>query len=191
MRVSVTFRHMEPTAAIREYAEAKLMKVKRYLDEPIEANVVLSIEKYRHIAEVTLNAGRNVINCTEETNDIYSAIDMVLEKLERQVKKQKEKTRSKKGRQNYGREQFEATADMIDAAAESEPEWVKRITLMESNHAKPIDLEEAVLWLDDHPSSEFLLFTNASSARLNVMYRRRNGDYGLIETQAQLKGSMS
>ena len=98
MRVSVTFRHMDPTEAIREYAEAKLAKVKRYLDEPIEANVVLELEKYRHLAEVTLNAGRNVINCREETNDIYSAIDMVMDKLERQVKKHKDKIRSKKGR---------------------------------------------------------------------------------------------
>lgn len=98
MRISVTFRHMEPTEAIREYAEAKLAKVKRYLDEPIEANVVLELEKYRHIAEVTLNAGRNVINCKEETNDIYGAIDLAMDKLERQIKKQKDKIRSKKGR---------------------------------------------------------------------------------------------
>ncbi len=118
MRISVTFRHMEPTEAIREYAEAKLAKVKRYLDEPIEASVVLELEKYRHIAEVTLNAGRNVINCREETNDIYGAIDLAMDKLERQVKKHKEKIRSKKGRvKDFGvLEQAPTGADDIGGA---------------------------------------------------------------------------
>ncbi|HPQ71461.1 MAG TPA: ribosome-associated translation inhibitor RaiA [bacterium] len=182
MRVSVTFRHMEPTEAIKEYTESKLLKVKRYLDEPIEANVVLVVEKYRHIAEVTLNAGRNVINCAEETGDIYSAIDMAMDKLERQIKKHKDKVRSKKGRTKADREAFEQIAAAYEPGEEAQPEWETRIVNSEAVNPKPIGLEEAVMDMDGNPQKEFLVFTNANSSRINVMYRRKDGQYGLIET---------
>jgi putative sigma-54 modulation protein len=96
MRISVTFRHTESTDALKEYANQKLSKVKKYLSEPIDLNVVLSVEKFRHNAEVTLTADRNVINCREETEDMYSAIDKVAEKLERQVKKAKGRIQTKR-----------------------------------------------------------------------------------------------
>jgi len=96
MRVSVTFRHTEPTEAIKEYANQKLKKVKKYLSEPIDINMVLSVEKFRHTAEVTLTADRNVINCQEETQDMYSAIDRVSDKLERQIKKAKGRFHTKR-----------------------------------------------------------------------------------------------
>lgn len=183
MRVSVTFRHMEPTAAIKEYTESKLAKVKRYLDEPIEANVVLEVEKYRHIAEVTLNAGRNIINCTEETSDIYSAIDKAMDKLERQIKKQKAKRRSKKGRTKVERETFNMRADSFDIGEANKAEWEKRIIHSERINAKPIRLEDAVLWMDVNPNKGLLVFTNADNSEINVMYRLKEGDYGLIETK--------
>jgi len=183
MRVSVTFRHMEPTEAIKEYTESKLAKVKRYIDEPIEANVVLEVEKYRHIAEVTLNAGRSVINCTEETSDIYSAIDKVMDKLERQIKKHKAKARSKKGRMKVEREAYQMMADNYDSGDEAQPDWERRIAITESTQIKPIGLQEAVLMLEGNPSQDFLVFTNSDSNQINVMYRRKDGDYGLIETR--------
>jgi len=180
MRVSVTFRHMEPTEAIRDYAERKLLKVKRYLDEPIESNVVLSIEKYRNIADVTLSAGRNVLNCKEETDDIYSAIDKALDKLERQVKKQREKVRAKKGRGKLDHDAFVAETDGFDEAAEQQPEWERRIAATEVAEIKPIGLEEAVLWMDSHAASDLLVFTNATNQKIHVLYRRKDGDFGLI-----------
>lgn len=96
MKFSVTFRHTEPTAAIKEYAMKKLGKVRKYLNEPIDINVVLSVEKHRHIAEVTLTANKKVINCKESTEDMYSAIDRVADKLERQIKKAKDRIQTKR-----------------------------------------------------------------------------------------------
>lgn len=185
MRISVTFRHMEPTDAIKEYAERKLAKVKRYLDEPIEASVVLSIEKHRNIAEMTLTAGRKSINCTEETDDIYSSIDNALTKLERQIKKQKDKTQSKKGRTKPERDAFAQDVAKIDEEAVLQPEWMKRIAVTEAAAPKPIGVQEAVIWMDANPASELLVFTDVDSSRINVIYRRKNGDFGLIQTQGE------
>jgi putative sigma-54 modulation protein len=175
---------MEPTDAIRDYAEKKLYKVKRYLDEPIEANVVLSVEKHRNIAEVTLSAGRNVMNCSEVTDDIYSAIDRALDKVERLTKKQKEKVRDKKGRTKPDRDVFVQEVEIADTAEEQRPEWERRIATTEAAELKPIGLEEAVMWMDTHPNSDYLVFTNAIDRQINVMIRRRDGDFTLVQTSA-------
>ncbi|MDP8221849.1 MAG: ribosome-associated translation inhibitor RaiA [Candidatus Lernaella stagnicola] len=184
MKVNVTFRHMEPTTAIKDYVEKKLAKVKRYVDEPIEANVVLSLEKYRNIAEVTLSAGRNVTNCEEETDDIYSAIDKVMDKLERQLKKQKDKIRGKKKGGRPGHREFVTRVEAHDVGAEAAPEWEKRIAVTEDANLKPVGVEEAVLWMDMNPKSDFLVFTNSTDGKINVMYRRKDGQFGLIRAQA-------
>lgn len=97
MKFSVTFRHTEPTDAIKEYAEQKLGKVKKYLNEPIDLAVVLSVEKIRHTAEASLTADRQTITCHEETQDMYSAIDGLADKLEAQVKKAKGRMHSRRG----------------------------------------------------------------------------------------------
>jgi putative sigma-54 modulation protein len=91
MQVLVTFRNMEPTDALKDYAAAKLQKIKKYIDEPIKAEVVLKVEKFRHSAEVTLNVNRSVLFSVAETEDMYSAIDGVLDKLEQQARKHKTK----------------------------------------------------------------------------------------------------
>src|SRR5215467_10645813 len=99
MNLSVTFRHMEATDAIRDYAKDKLEKIKRYFPDPITAHVVLSTERgYQHTADVviTLHNGL-VIKGSEATEDMYSSIDLVMAKIERQVRRYKERIRSHKG----------------------------------------------------------------------------------------------
>lgn len=97
VNVSVTFRHTEPTAALKQYAEEKVHKVGKYFDRPLEAHVVLSVDsRERQLAEVTLQTQRTTIHGREETNDLYSAIDLVMDKIERQVRKYKEKIRVKR-----------------------------------------------------------------------------------------------
>ncbi|MBZ0272631.1 ribosome-associated translation inhibitor RaiA [bacterium] len=91
MRISVTFRHMEANDALKEYVTQKMGKLKKYLNEPIDVNVVLSQEKFRNNVEVTLSAERNVINGHDQEEDMYAAVDLVLDKIERQVKRAKDK----------------------------------------------------------------------------------------------------
>ncbi len=95
MRISVTFRHLDSSEALKDYAAQKLSKVNKYFDGPINANVVLGVEKFRQIAEITVSSGKFTVSCKEETNDMYQSIDRVLDKLERKVKRQRDKLRRK------------------------------------------------------------------------------------------------
>src|SRR3989475_11292720 len=100
MQINVTFRHVEPTPALRAYAEEKLERVKKYLRRPVDAHVILSVAKERHVAEITLQADHVTMFSKEATHDLYSAIDLALDKLEHQAQKLKAKRRHHKGGMN-------------------------------------------------------------------------------------------
>ena len=96
MQVTVTFRHTESTPALKAYAEEKIQKVEKFLHAPQECNMVLSVEKIRHIAEVLIIADGLTITGKEETSDLYSAIDKVMDKIERQIEKSKGRIQAKR-----------------------------------------------------------------------------------------------
>lgn len=99
VKVSVTFRHTQPTDALKRYVEEKVHKIGKYFYRPLEAHVVLAVDsKERQVAEVTLQARRVTIHGREETTDLYSAIDLVMDKVEQQIRKYKTKTRLKRRR---------------------------------------------------------------------------------------------
>ncbi|HOS97899.1 MAG TPA: ribosome-associated translation inhibitor RaiA, partial [Deltaproteobacteria bacterium] len=100
MQTDITFKNIESSDALKDYAVKRLSKIDKYIDRIAEAHVVLSVEKRRHKADVTLNADGAVINAVEITEDLYAAIDMVMDKLERQIKKHKEKLQGKKTQQS-------------------------------------------------------------------------------------------
>jgi putative sigma-54 modulation protein len=136
--------------------------------------VVLLVEKFRHIAEININGDRLTINGKEETNDMYSAIDMVLDKLEKQIKKNKQKIRERRpGVKAKNIALMEADINL------PEEELVREVKVKNIEY-KPMDVEEAVLQMD-LLSNSFLVFTNARSDRVNVLYRRKDGHYGLIQ----------
>lgn len=179
MQTNVTFRHIDPSEALRTYAEEKISRIKKYLEEPIEAHVVLRVEKFRHIAEVLIVANGMRINGSEETDDMYSAIDLVADTIESQVRKGKDKSRRRKP-VNTGKDFSGATA--IPAAPELEHgETETRVIRTEQVYAKPMDVEEAVMQLNIS-NGEFMVFTNRHTNRINVLYHRKDGNYGLIET---------
>jgi putative sigma-54 modulation protein len=96
MHIDITFKNIDPSDALKDYAKKRLAKIGKFIDRPAEAHVILSVEKIRHKAEVTLNADGVILNAVEITEDMYSAIDIVMEKVERQVKKHKEKLQVRK-----------------------------------------------------------------------------------------------
>ena len=174
MQTSVTFKNLDPTDTLKSYVRDKLDRFDRYLDNPAEANVVLLVEKFRHIAEININGDRLTINGKEETNDMYSAIDMVLDKLEKQIKKNKQKIRERRpGVKGKNIALMEADINLPDE------ELVREVKIKNIEY-KPMDVEEAVLQMD-LLSNNFLVFTNARSDRVNVLYRRKDGHYGLIQ----------
>jgi len=99
VKVSVTFRHTEPTDALKHYAEGKVRKIGKYFYRPLVAHVVLSVDsRDRQLAEVTLQARGVTIHGQEQTKDLYSAIDLVMDKVEQQIRKYKTKTRLRRRR---------------------------------------------------------------------------------------------
>ncbi|ROQ91019.1 ribosome hibernation-promoting factor, HPF/YfiA family [Desulfosoma caldarium] len=176
MQINVAFRHTEASEALKRYAEEKVSRIKKYLEEPIEAHVVLQVEKFRHIADVTVESNGLRINAREETEDMYSAIDMVVGKLEGQVKKQKEKLRNRKLTASEKAQRL--TMNILEWPSEvtSEP----RVVTTQQIYAKPMDVDEAVMQLN-LSNGDFLVFTNRATMNVNVLYRRKDGNYGLIE----------
>ena len=173
MQTSVTFKNLDPSDNLKAYVSNKLNRFDKYLDNPAEANVVLSVEKFRHIAEINLTADRLAAIGKEETEDMYSAIDMALDKLEKQIKKSREKIRSRRSSARGSLK--EMTAESQFSGEEREPGIrIKNIDY------KPMDIEEAAMQMD-LLDDNFLVFTNARSNRVNVLYRRKDGDYGLIQ----------
>jgi putative sigma-54 modulation protein len=179
MQVSVTFRNMESKEVLREYVQEKISKLKKYFDYPLEANVVLSVEKHRHIAEVTLVANRLTINAQEETEDMFSAIDRVLDKLERQVLKHKEKIKRHKI-SSPAPESLPPMEDSESMSSEEGPE--PKLIKSKRVRAQLMSVEEAAMQMDIL-ENDFLVFTNANSKTLNIIYRLKDGHYGIMEPQ--------
>ena len=136
--------------------------------------MVLSVEKFRHIAEINLTGDRLNINGREETDDMYSAIDIAVAKLEAQIKKNKEKI---KNRRSGGRGKSRGFSTESTTAFEEDGQ---KEVIVQNIEYKPMDVEEAVMQIDlvDH---HFFVFTNARTGRVNVLYRRSDGDFGLIQ----------
>lgn len=171
IQVAVTFRHVEPSDALRRYAEGKVGRLAKFLRRSIEAHVVLSVLKHRHVAEITLSGSRLSINATEETGDLYSAIDLAVGKIERQIKKDVAKRQDRK----HGGE--------MNAAPVAPPSGRRPTIETERLVLKPMSVREALAQLGK-ANSEFVVFQNAATETLNVLYRRKNGSYGLIEPES-------
>lgn len=170
MNIIVNGRHLEITPALKTYAEEKVGKFGRYLSDISEAVVTLSIEKYRHKAEVLLRANGVLIQAEGVTAEIYSSIDEVVEKLDRQVKKYKEKL---VGRRKGGAK----TAGEAEKSASPETGTIiknKRFEL------KPMSPDEASMQME-LLDKDFFVFINDISDDINVIYKRRDGNFGLIE----------
>jgi putative sigma-54 modulation protein len=172
MNIIVNGRHLEITPALKGYAEEKVRRFERYLSDISEAVVTLSIEKkYRHKAEVLLKANGVLIQAEGVTAEIYSSIDEVSEKLERQVKKYKEKLVSHRKGVAKGPEGAEQAAL---------PAETGRIIKNKRFELKPMSPDEASMQME-LLDKDFFVFINDISNDINVIYRRRDGNFGLIE----------
>jgi putative sigma-54 modulation protein len=171
MNIIVTGRHIEVTPALKSYAEKKIERFDRYLSNISEAVVTISVEKYRHKVEVLLKANGVLIQAEGITGDVYSSIDEVGEKLERQIKKYKEKLVAH--RKSEGK-----TATLSEEALL--PAEVGRIIKNKRFELKPMSPDEAAMQME-LLDKDFFVFTNDNSGEINVIYRRRDGNFGLIE----------
>lgn len=169
MNIIINGRHLEITQALKNYAEEKIGKFEKYLSNISEAVVTLSVEKYRHKAEVLLKVNGVLIQAEGVTGEVYSAIDEVVEKLEKQVKKYK-------GKLKLYRKGEKRSAEITSTGIAERGSIIKHKRF----DIKPMNPEEAVDQME-LLDKDFFVFNNDVSGAINVVYRRRDGNYGLIE----------
>ncbi len=178
MNLNITFRHVEPSDALKEYATQKVQRLHKYFDGIVDGHIILGQEKIRHIAEVTLQANGIRINAKEENADFYTAIDNVVDKVERQLKRYKEKLKRKKPLRNR---EARMLRERVFAYESFEAEEAPRVIQTEHYATHPMSLDEAVMEMD-LTNRPFLVFTD-EDGRVKVVYRRDDGHYGLIEPE--------
>jgi len=170
MNIIFNARHMETTDALKTYAFEKVKKLEKYLPESADANITLAVEKFRHKAEVQIKVNGLIIQASEETEEMYSSIDNVTDKIGRQVRKYKEKLKDHKGKGE----------GMEFIAVEEETEKIPEIIKTKRFDMKPMTPEEAVMQMELLDKG-FFIFSNFSTGAINVIYRRNDGNVGLIE----------
>ncbi|HEY3418047.1 MAG TPA: ribosome-associated translation inhibitor RaiA [Armatimonadota bacterium] len=175
MQIIFSGKHVEVTPALREYAETKLAKLTRFFDHLQDVHVTESILRNQHIVEVTLHADGRVIRAEDRSPDMYSSIDLVIDKLERQLVRYKGRFITKTRESLDGAKPTE-----ISATPEEQPEQLPGIVRTKRFAVKPMDPEEAAMEME-LIGHDFFVFRNSESDQVNVIYRRRDGDYGLIE----------
>jgi putative sigma-54 modulation protein len=178
MQVNITFRNMFATDALRAHVEDKLGKVvDKYLDKVTEAHVTLSLERYLQQADINLHAGQFHIRGKEKSEDMYASIDLAIDKIERQLKKHKERLKSHRPAHVHAhgpvrvRYEIFSPSDIEGMA----PEVIRSDEFL----AKPMSVEEALMQMD-LLNNDFLVFTRPETSDVNVIYRRKDGSYGLI-----------
>jgi len=168
MQVSVTFRQLEPSEALRSYVTERLKKFKRYLDGPLEAHVVLGLEKFRHLADVTINSNGHMVKGREENVDMYAAIDLVMDKIDMQLRKHRERLR-------------EVKSDRSRTVAPAAPESSKLPPIRRRQvEVPPLELADAVELLQTRGNA-ILVYTDVNTGTLSILYRRADGGLALAE----------
>lgn len=222
MQMNITFRQFGASDSLKEYAREKVDRVNRLLDRAGEAHVVLSLERHLHHADITIHSGSWVLRGREKSEDMYASIDLAMDKIERQLRRYKDKLKTHHGRERVHHRQdlmnqlgrvrhavFEMPEEPVEAAPEAPQteakvapsavvaqatalaQAAKPITdessarMLRTTHltVKQLTVEEAVMQMN-LMNNDFYVFHNAETKAMSVVYRRKDGQYGLIEPHA-------
>lgn len=180
MRIVFNFKNFEPSDHLRKYAKDRFGKLGKFvtsMDDP-ELQVNLEVEKFRHIADIVLTGKNTHISARESSEDMYSTVDLVWDKLESQMRKLRDKAKNQ-------RKGLNDTVRMDIISFDEDQSGKRRPRVEQTDHyePKPMVVEEAAMQLEN-TGHEFLVFINADSERVNVIYRRKSGDFGLIDPGA-------
>ncbi|MCP4230150.1 MAG: ribosome-associated translation inhibitor RaiA [bacterium] len=178
MNVQITGKHIDVTDAMKDYIKKKINKLTRHLRDVIEVSVTLHVERYHHICEINIMADHLQIRGEGDTNDMYTSIDVAVDKIEKQLRRYRDKLQKRKIRGAEAvRESKMTVYDHRSVALEDE---ARVIVHSDKIPVKPMSVEEAVMQMD-LLDQDFLVFKNAISDDINVIYHRRDGNIGLIE----------
>lgn len=179
MKFNIRGENIEVTEALREHVEKKLSKLERYFEAPplSEVNVTLSVAKGFQTIEVTIPLPGFMLRAEERHTDMYASVDLVVDKLERQIRKAKTKANRKIRQEGGIKDLFRVESGMSyiqDDEEDYELVRTKQFTL------KPMDVDEAILQMN-MVGHNFFVFANSDTSQVNVVYKRNDGKYGLIE----------
>ena len=174
MKLNIRGEKTKITASMKSYAEEKLQKLDKYLENSndVTANVLFKVYGPKQIIEVTIPLKNYTLRVEEEGDDFYSVVDTSIDKLERQIRKNKTRITSKR---KIDKEDF-----ILDFEPEDEEENKNKIVKRKTVELKPMDEEEAILQMEliNH---DFYMFKNIDTDKIAVVYKRKHNDYGLIE----------
>ncbi len=182
MNIIVRGENIEVTEALQNYVEKKIGRIEKYFnDAPSTISVTLRVLREVHTVEVTMQLHGLFMRAEEDSNDMYASIDMVVEKLERQIRKFKTKINRKFRQQDDVRTLFKE-GDQGNKNGNAFDEDELEVVRIKRFNLKPMDLEEAILQMD-MLGHNFFVFSNADTEEINVVYKRKDGKYGLIEPE--------
>jgi putative sigma-54 modulation protein len=176
MKVKVIGKNIEVTEALKNIIEKKISRLDRYFNPEVEAHTTLSVQKNRHTIEVTIPFNGVILRCEERNEDMYISIDIVVDKLERQIRKQK--TRLEK-RTHVTSLKFQGIPQYKN---NEEEDMDSKIVKTKKFAFKPMSAEEAVLQMELLGHS-FFVYMSDDTSEVNVVYKRKDGNYGLIEPE--------
>jgi putative sigma-54 modulation protein len=172
MKINYTARHTKVTEEMKQYCEKRIQSLEKLLGHPIDASILVSVEKHRQKVEINLKTKMATLNTVEETHDMSSSLIGAFDHLETRVKKEREKLRERKRRRIKESENYPSLME--------EGVRPKRMIRSQNYTMKPLSLEEALVQLDTSKEDVFL-FRTLGTESWAVLYRRKDGNYGLIE----------
>ncbi|HEY1087805.1 MAG TPA: ribosome-associated translation inhibitor RaiA [Archangium sp.] len=192
MQLNITFRHLDPIDSLKNYAREKVERVNKYLDKATEAHVTLSVERHLHHADISIHSGSFLLRGREKSEDMYASIDLAMDKIEKQLKRYKEKLKHHHGRDRQHHNQkyvkhhvLEGMGTVTEIAAEQSQKVVKTNEFL----TRPMSTDEAIMQMD-LMNNDFYVFTNSTTMEMNVVYHRKDGTIGLIEASGVEKRSL-
>ena len=174
MKCKIRGEKIKITEAIQEYTESKLSKLDKYFkDNIVEANILIRIRGNQQIIEVTIPYDKYTLRSEERQDDLYAAIDLVIDKLEGQIRKTKSKLKK----------QIKQNTEIINFDYEDSTEEVDELKIVKRKklEMKPMDEEEAILELE-LLGHDFFIYRDVHTNEVNILYKRKDGNYGVIET---------
>ena len=183
MSVDITGRHIEITEPLRKFTTDRLDRLHGIIDEMLEVHFILTVEKHqRHIAEANIKTRRDFYHAQEVSADMYTSIAAVLDKVEKQILKDKERnvTRKRHGNNHGG---GVITTTSVVEVEEVLGQGLPRIIRSHEVAAKPMSVDDAAVECGDS-GNDFLVFRNADTQRINIVYKRKDGNIGWIEPEA-------
>ena len=177
MKFNIRGKNVDVTPAIKGYIEEKIGRLDKYLESPsdVSASIVVKVRGKEQIIEVTIPVNKIILRGEESHDDLYAAIDLVSDKIERQIRKNKTKLKKRKEKNNFVDFNYEFE---VNKDEEKDETIVKR----KSIEMKPMNEEEALLQMD-LLGHEFFVFKNTDSECVSILYKRKDGNYGIIDTK--------